>query len=1257
MRTVAGMIIICAMISCQSPPEAEKAAVSSPKVFQVFERPGEEGESWRHPLPRVEDFLGKAPMEEGFRNPPRMCSMLPFWSWNSTLEPDKIRWQIDQFVDKGLYGAFMHAREGLDNSETPYFSKGFWDAVKVSVEHGRAKNFYAWIYDEDKWPSGSAGGRTVERNPERNVAKKLTIQEKRVEGPAQIELPDSLYIVAGKLTGKDPLDAQTLVNLSGQKKWDCPDGAWMMMSYKQETSRGGTTGSESPIRPNYLNKQTVRDFIDITHEQYAKLVGKEFGKTVPGIFFDEISNEREGLVWEDQFAEHFRRIKGYDLIPWLPALTKDIGPKTPKIRCDYFDVYATLLEDAWFKQLTEWCDQHNLMLTGHTLETLQQYWPEADYWRTIRNLQIPMTDHEDFRYEYPREIKIWKNVQIASICNLYEKPLVGVECMGGAGWSFTLDSARYGFNLLAAHGINFFVPHLFHYEMDRPENVADWPNSWFYQNPYWKYFKPLSEHVSRLTYMLIGTERVKDVAVLHPITDLWAGNDGGTIEKTVPMLTLEHIAYDMMDPDSLLRAELKDGCLVVGPMRYRVLVLPALQCVRRPVADKIKAFIEAGGALIVHDRWPSDSMEEGRDDAYIKQLQQAGEAKGIKPTPLSETVKLILAAVDRDIEVSGERPDQLRYHHHRRSGRDIYLVANNAWEPLNWRVSFRAIGTPSLWQPEDGSITPITAFVNRGQRTEMNIALDARQAYFVVFDPAKPTRTGGVELAVTNLQRPQVASWDEQSVCVQGWLPPDQKQASFGCKVYDGTNVQPVVELQPMEAGPQAVNLDGEWQFLPLGDQLDYDWRIDVDRSELELPVMHVRWELGEDGEALGWQKADFNARRWRQIKVFDKFHPNEGAARYRSRWLGRFIAFYEYSDPRSWQFVEHRGPLHCRTTFRLPRGGARAKGWLAVICESPFTLKVNNQEYKGQGGKQAERFELKGLKQGINTINIVAENTMNVLADGRITLPNGRSRLLFTDATWKVSPDGQKWIPAWEYIAPPEKPYGEPEYPEAAPMPDVVWYRQALPPGTTAIHSPKIEGQWQAWLNGEPLNFADGKATIAGDNQAAVLAIRVTLAEGQHGLLEPLRVCCTPSARPLGSWTEQNLAWYSGKAMYSKTFQLEPACKKDDVRLCLDLGKVCWCAEIWVNGKLAGTRIWPPYRLDITAFAKEGENRIDIVIANLLANRMLWDIFDDVKGNKWNRNWQDGNILRDAWCLESGLVGPVRVLPMRKVSLTAKAK
>ena len=64
-----------------------------------------------------------------FKNPPAQYSIIPFWSLNNSLDSTKMNWQMDQMLDKGVYGAFLHAREGLDQSTTPYFSAGWWTAI------------------------------------------------------------------------------------------------------------------------------------------------------------------------------------------------------------------------------------------------------------------------------------------------------------------------------------------------------------------------------------------------------------------------------------------------------------------------------------------------------------------------------------------------------------------------------------------------------------------------------------------------------------------------------------------------------------------------------------------------------------------------------------------------------------------------------------------------------------------------------------------------------------------------------------------------------------------------------------------------------------------------------------------------------------------------------------------------------------------------------------------------------------------------
>jgi len=1203
---------------------------------------------------------GPGDLRDGFRDPPREFSMAPLWSWNGDLDRDELRFQIDELVDKGVYGAFMHARAGIESSTTPYFSDGWWGAVAFCVQYGESVGFSPWIYDEDKWPSGAAGGRTMARNPERNVQKTLHRIERRITGPKPVDvaIPGARYIVAARIVEEGRLDPDSFVNISRfnqspdaqGKPWPCPDGEWLIAGYVFGPYGEGI---------NYLNKETVRDFIDITHEAYDERIGTAFGTTVPGVFFDEIMNDAgknpEHVVWAEGFEDRFRELKGYDIAPLLPALTYDIGPRTPVIRCDYYDVYTTLYEEAWFEQIADWCADHNLMLCGHTVEDLNRYITQGDYMRTERHLQIPTTDNEDFRYTWPRTVGVWKPKQLASIVQLYEKPRAAVEAMGGAGWSFTLDSGRYGFNMLAAYGIDFYISHLFHYAQETPTQVGDWPNSWFFRNPYWKYFKTFADHGSRISYVVRGATPVVDVAILYPQANQWSGNGPGTTQSTMETLVGAQIDANLIDTDSLLRAEIRDGRLKAGELAFRAIVVPGVECVRASELEKIAAFAKAGGVAIVHDRYPTDSMERGRDDPALAPFVETLHRAGVEPKTLETTAAHLAQTVGRDVTVLNDMEGPLRYRHVRRDGLDIYWIANGSRKGETWRIRLRAAGRPERWQPEDGSVVPIGDFIRDGDCTECTVRLDAWQGCFIVFDPADATEPGGVELVDTNLELVSIRGSNENAAMVTGLLPSGETKATARVRNVHGDGESFVEGERSVAAAPGSIALGGMWAFLPVDHQLDHDWRIDVTSTDLDLPVMRARWEHAHGGPAAsGWEDLALDDRGWREVKILDTLHPEAGADRYRTRWDSQFISYYPYTpfDVEEF-FVPVLGGkgLTCRRTILLPPEASG--GWIAVVCPSPFRVILNGESVgSGLGGEDAAVFEFTAVRPGESIIEVVADDATALMAEGAFMTEYGEAIRFQTDASWEARIEGRDWLDAWVYVSPPEKPYGEPVHPKKTRLPDVVWYRQTLPPGTATIYEPEIEGTWNAWLDGVSLSFTDGEARVSTGTGARVLAVRVKLEEIEHGLMKPVRVRCEPSSQRLGSWADQNLAWYSGRALYTKDFTVDASYCENDVKLVLDLGKVCYNAEVWMNGELVATRVWPPYRVDVTEHVKEGKNELSVVVANLLANRMHWDIFDDAKANLIYRRWHDSVLMRDAWCFESGLVGPVRIEPKREVTV-----
>ncbi len=92
-----------------------------------------------------------------------------------------------------------------------------------------------------------------------------------------------------------------------------------------------------------------------------------------------------------------------------------------------------------------------------------------------------------------------------------------------------------------------------------------------------------------------------------------------------------------------------------------------------------------------------------------------------------------------------------------------------------------------------------------------------------------------------------------------------------------------------------------------------------------------------------------------------------------------------------------------------------------------------------------------------------------------------------------------------------------------------------------------------------------------------------------------------------LHDWTDNPdpaIKYYSGTAVYKKNIGITPGQEK----IILDLGNPGFVAKIFINSAEAGTIWCSPWTLDITPYLKDGENNIEIHVANSLINRMVYD-------------------------------------------------
>ena len=103
----------------------------------------------------MKDSRTKEDIYRKFQNPAREYRGTPFWSWNAEMTPEEVRRQVRELYEQGVGGFFIHSRDGL---ETPYLGREWMDCVEAAVDEAKQLGISAWLYDDDRWPSGNAGG-------------------------------------------------------------------------------------------------------------------------------------------------------------------------------------------------------------------------------------------------------------------------------------------------------------------------------------------------------------------------------------------------------------------------------------------------------------------------------------------------------------------------------------------------------------------------------------------------------------------------------------------------------------------------------------------------------------------------------------------------------------------------------------------------------------------------------------------------------------------------------------------------------------------------------------------------------------------------------------------------------------------------------------------------------------------------------------------------------------------------------------------
>ena len=218
-----------------------------------------------------------------FKNPSSEYRGAPFWAWNDKLEKDKLLWQIDQFRRMGLGGFHMHVRSGM---ATPYLSPEFMELIKACVEKARHNGMKAYLYDEDRWPSGAAGGIVTANHEYRQRQIIMSVNPEKFglavhdDGTVACDGENVTSYLHPKIIACYDVEIDGDGYLARYKRILPAEAASGVKWYAIAVTMGDSGWYNGQAYVDTMNKDAMKKFIDVTYETYYKAVGDDFGGVV-----------------------------------------------------------------------------------------------------------------------------------------------------------------------------------------------------------------------------------------------------------------------------------------------------------------------------------------------------------------------------------------------------------------------------------------------------------------------------------------------------------------------------------------------------------------------------------------------------------------------------------------------------------------------------------------------------------------------------------------------------------------------------------------------------------------------------------------------------------------------------------------------------------------------------------------------------------------------------------------------------------------
>lgn len=737
--------------------------------------------------------------------------LFPFWMLcDASTVPEKLEF-MRRCRAGGIKALTLHPRAG---NLVPFAGTEWFDMIRALVAEAARLEMKLWLYDEDPYPSGAAGGLVMAARPDLKSRFMQWVDAPPALKPGDLWFIDRRRVIWAGLVPLRPGPAsRDLTAAVGPVRadwfaveWDsrnyysetplfpCVRGAAVRLfnamrvpllppGYKLAAAVEGFTGLDGPwgSLPDLLQPETFAEYRRLGLDPYVEAVGEHFGTTVPGIFTDEAKPYGSMPFTRDLF-DAFRERFGYDLPPRLYQLFGEAADDDAlRTRLDYRRWIMERFLGAFVHPYRDWCEQHNLHLVGH-------FSPEDDSIHETPCLSACMPIMKAMGFpgcdvivptvgDEASPTLNQGSLRVGSLRSQTGRRYCASESQALADWVVTSRKTRWIYAWQKVLGVDRFFTHGFWNSQDGISNFEappDYgPNSSVFRGT-----AAVSAWLEQCDAVMDGGRETADVAILDNVVAFWGwapDMDLTTLKQyrraqwlTILRCLQAHVGVHALDAADAATGTAGAGGLTVGARTYRTILVPAGGIMSGDAFRKLRDAAALGARVVWFGGGPAKLAEAA--GPLVPAPVPSGEVRREREPSLAWCRKELPAQV----AVGGAHAAECYVRRFRaEDGSERLFAVNIAGVP---RVFTLAGEASNVWQPDSALADGDTVCV--GRRVRWSVPAGGCGMFTLTPGPAaaSPVRAGRPVSAAVTFRRvgPNTLRLDRCRIVLKGRPPQDR---------------------------------------------------------------------------------------------------------------------------------------------------------------------------------------------------------------------------------------------------------------------------------------------------------------------------------------------------------------------------------------------------------------------------------------------------------------------------------------------------